>query len=63
MDEPEKKPKKKKANYVYHKKDDSAPLITHKCADCGAPTPDHRCRKCLAAWRAKHHVIVYNTDE
>lgn len=54
MSEPEKKPKKK---------DSSALVITHKCADCGAPTPDHRCRKCLAAWRAKHHVVVYNTDE
>ena len=64
MCEPEEKPKKrKKSSYIYRKKDDSIPVVTHKCVDCGALTPDHRCRKCLAKWRAEHHVVVYPTDE
>lgn len=27
-----------------------------RCHDCGRPTPDYRCPKCLEKWRAKHGV-------
>lgn len=27
-----------------------------KCHDCGKPTNDYRCYKCLAKWRIKHGV-------
>lgn len=29
---------------------------TRRCHDCGKPTPDYRCPKCLAKWRKKHGV-------
>lgn len=36
------------------------PIHPHFCVDCGKPTPDHRCRKCLYKWRKKHHVSGWN---
>ena len=34
-----------------------------KCHDCGKATPDYRCPKCLAKWRARHGVAVYGPRE
>lgn len=51
MDEP--KPKKRN-RYVGRE----APLTVHRCCDCGAITPDHRCHTCLTKWRLKHHVVI-----
>lgn len=31
--------------------------LTHRvCHDCGKPTNDYRCPKCLEKWRTKNHV-------
>lgn len=56
MDEP--KPKKRN-RYVGRE----APLTVHRCCDCGAITPDHRCHTCLAKWRLKHHVIMTHEQD
>ena len=29
---------------------------SRKCHDCGKPTNDYRCPRCLAKWRNKYHV-------
>ena len=31
-------------------------LSLRRCHDCGKPTADYRCPRCLAKWRAKHGV-------
>lgn len=36
-----------------------APPPTRKCHDCGTFTYDYRCPDCLAKWREKHHVDIY----
>ena len=34
-----------------------------KCHDCGKPTPDYRCRACLAKWRQAQGVARDATDD
>lgn len=29
-----------------------------KCHDCGKPTTDYRCAKCLKKWRKKHNLAI-----
>ena len=38
-------------------------LSRRKCHDCGRPTTDYRCPKCLAAFRARNGISVYGKDE
>lgn len=38
------------------------PPPTRKCHDCGAPTDNYRCKKCLAKWRSKHAVSYDGCD-
>lgn len=54
---------KKKKPGCYYRKKDEIQLITHRCCDCGALTPDHRCHACLMKWRAKHHVIITHEQD
>ena len=69
MDEEQQSKPKKKPGWYYrknksHKKEDiDTPLVTHKCVDCGAITPDHRCPKCLAKWRIANHVVLARIDD
>ena len=35
---------------------DEQPIFLRKCHDCGRPTTNYRCDKCLSKWRRKHHV-------
>lgn len=32
------------------------PSTKHKCVDCGTPTSNRRCGKCLTVWRVRHGV-------
>jgi len=34
-----------------------------RCHDCGRPTVDYRCPKCLAAWRARNGVSQAAVDD
>ncbi|MFI3272126.1 MAG: hypothetical protein R3Y11_08515 [Pseudomonadota bacterium] len=34
----------------------ASPVVHGVCHDCGIPTHNYRCSKCLATWRAKHGV-------
>ena len=56
MDEP----KKKKSSHSKYIVRNPESLVTHKCVDCGAITPNHRCKKCLRLWRLKHGVYLYD---
>ena len=38
------------------------PPPTRKCHDCGAPTDNYRCKKCLAKWRSKYAVSYEGGD-
>lgn len=35
---------------------DLTPPLTRKCHDCGAPTSNYRCPRCLSDWKIKHAV-------
>ena len=41
---------------------DLLPPPTRKCHDCGAPTDNYRCKKCLEKWRAKNAVSYSGCD-
>lgn len=51
---------KLRSNAVYKARERASlgPGSTHRCCDCGRPTPDHRCPDCLRRWREKHGVPV-----
>lgn len=47
-------------------KESALPPPTRKCHDCGKPTDNYRCDKCLDKWRRKNFVPLrsdYNNDE
>lgn len=37
---------------------------TRNCHDCGKPTSNYRCAKCLKKWREKNHVTgAYDAED
>lgn len=38
-------------------------LSMRRCHDCGRPTPDYRCPKCLAKWRQRNGVALTSPKE